>query len=190
MNTPIITPVALDNLSNDSQKILDLIPGNGLKGVYAPINVLGTLLHGKNLLGDFLTYWVNAKNNMSLNCREQEIIILRMGYHYQSNYVWKHHIPVAKEFDITDDEIALLDSSIIASETFSSKEKALIAFCDQMVLKRNVSNELWTKYQDVLTTENVLDLIHLVSQYVVFALTNNIFRVEVEASLDQFRSLH
>lgn len=190
MQKPIVTPVALDNLCADSQKILDLIPGNGLKGEFAPINVLGTLLYGKNLLGDFLTYWVNAKNNMTLNCREQEIIILRMGYHYQSNYVWKHHIPVAKEFEITDNEIEVLSHSIINCETLSNKEVALLAFCDQMVLKRNVTNELWEKYQDVLTTENVLDLIHLVSQYVVFALTNNIFRVEVESSLDQFKSLH
>ena len=189
MNTPLVTPVALDNLSADSQKILDLIPGNGLKGEFAPVNVLGTLLHGKNQLGDFLTYWVNAKNNMSLSCREQEIIILRMGYHYQSNYVWKHHIPVAKEFDITDNEIISLDSSNIECETFSAKESALLAFCDQMIIRRNVSNELLGKYQKVLTSENILDLIHLVSQYVVFALTNNIFRVEVEASLDQFRSL-
>ena len=185
-----ITPKNMNNLSQTATKALELIPGDGLKGIYAPVNVLGTLLYGENLITDFLTYWVNSKNQMSLSVREQEIIILRMGYHYKCDYVWKHHIPVATEFGVTENELTELKINEFDSTKFSKTEAALISLCDQMMRERNVSDELWLSTKDILQTNQVVDLIHLIGQYVIFALTNNVFKVEVEPSLKDFSSVN
>lgn len=189
MSNSRIEPKDLNKLSSNNQEILNLIPGNGLKGEYAPINVLGTLLYGENLLGDFLNYWINAKNNMTLSVKEQELIILRMGHHYNCDYVWKHHIPVATEFDVSMLQINELKKNHINFELFNLKEAALLQLCDEMIINKNISDLSWNKFNQLINPNMLIDLIHLISQYVVFALTNNVFKVEVEASLVEFSSV-
>ena len=60
---------------------------------------------------------------------------------------------------------------------------------DEMVLKHNVSDAAWDLYKNELTDGEIVDLISLVSQYVLFALTNNVLRVAVEQNLDEIESL-
>lgn len=92
---------------------------------------------------------------MGLTVREQELVILRIALHYDCNYVWNHHVPVAMEFGINQTE---LDAA-------------------------------WGLYKKELTDGEMVDLISLVSQYVFFALTNNVLRVAVEQNLDEIESL-
>ena len=58
-----------------------------------------------------------------------------------------------------------------------------------MVLKHNVSDAAWELYKKELTDSEMVDLISLVSQYVLFALTNNVLRMAVEQNLDEIESL-
>lgn len=166
------------------QQILQRIPGDGLKGRYAPVNVLGTLMHSPDILGEFLDYWVTCKLKLTLSIREQELVILRMGVLYGSAYVWKHHVPVAIEFGIQKEELAALRASSLPA-AFAKREQALLEFTDTMVIHRDIDETVWGKYRDVLTQRDVLDLIHLISQYVLFALTNNVMRVELEKPLQE-----
>lgn len=184
-----IAPKDLNNLTSSASDVLKNIPGDGLKGIYSPVNILGTLLYGEKLLGDFLTYWVNSKNNMSLSVKEQELIILRMGFHYKCDYVWKHHIPVAIEFGITSEQQLELKIKDFNQHKFDQVEATLIRICDEMIETKNVADKSWREAMNILSANQVIDLIHLVGQYVIFALTNNVFKVEVESSLKDFSSV-
>ena len=160
---------------------LDRIPGAGLKGDGFPHNVLGVLMHSPDTFGPFLEYWVTCKEKMSLSVREQELVILRMASLYRSDYVWKHHVPVAKEFGVTDAELqAVRDADLGA---FDAREAALLALTDEMVEDRMVSAASWRDRAAGLSDGDVVDLIGLVSQYVLFALANNVAQVRVEDAL-------
>ena len=99
-----VNPKDVDSMRPEWLEILQRIPGDGLKGKYAPRNVLGMLMYNPDTLGPFLDYWVTSKQKMGLTVREQELVILRMALHYDCNYVWKHHVPVALEFGINQTE--------------------------------------------------------------------------------------
>ena len=183
-----IAPISIDLMSQEMLEILKKIPGDGLKGKFSPVNVLGTLMYNTDTLPQFLDYWVNAKLKMGFSIREQELIILRMGFLYNCNYVWKHHIPVAVEFGVAMHEIEAL-KKVPLSPIFNPREEALLVLTDSLVNERNISDDLWDKYQDKLSDSEKIDLITIVSQYVVFALVNNVMRVEIESNLDEFPSL-
>jgi 4-carboxymuconolactone decarboxylase len=180
--SPRIQPLPMEQMQESWLKTLEKLPGAGLKGLYSPVNVFGTLQHNPDTYGSFLEYWVTSKLKMGLTPREQELVILRMGYHYQCNYVWKHHVPVGKEFGITDAELEALKTRQLPA-SFSSRESALLHLTDEMVERRNVSDEIWNKWSNELKDSEKIDLISLVSQYVFFALLNNVIRVEVEEPL-------
>ena len=185
---PRVLPMPMSQMQESWLKTLERLPGAGLKGLYAPVNVFGTLQHNPNTYGAFLDYWVTSKLEMGLTPREQELVILRMGYHYQCNYVWKHHVPVGMEFGITEAELEAVKTTPLPS-IFSPRESALLHLTDEMVESRNVSDKTWNKWSQELKDSEKIDLISLVSQYVFFALLNNVIRVEVEQPLSAIPGL-
>jgi alkylhydroperoxidase family enzyme len=68
-------------------------------------------------------------------------------------------------------------------KAFNGLERALHTLTEAMVEDRTVSAELWSEYGSQLSAQQVVDLIGLGSQYVLFALTNNVFQVPIEASM-------
>jgi 4-carboxymuconolactone decarboxylase len=182
MTAPRIEPVGIDTLTASQQAILDRIPGNGLKGEHAPVNVLGTLLRAPSTLTEFLDWWVAGKQRMRLSVREQELVILRMGVLYGSEYVWRHHVVVGREFGVDDCELDALREGRF--EVFDEpRERAYLELTDELVERRDVDDATWERVHAVLDDEQVLELIGLVSQYVLFALTNKVFRVALEPSM-------
>ena len=110
-----------------------------------------------------------------------------MGCLYSSDYVWKHHVPVAREFGVAPEEITALRQGHF--EAFGERERALLSLTEAMVCERWVSAEAWATHGQLLQVQEVVDLIALVAQYVLFALTNNVLQVPLEASLRQASGL-
>ena len=174
-----ITPLSTDNLSPECVKILERLPGKGLQGEGFPYNLLGILMHSPETLETFLDYWVTSKAKMGLSVREQELVILRMAVLYRSEYVWKHHVKVGREFGINDAELDAIRHSSYA--TFSSeRERALLKLTDTFMNDRYLPPKLWHQSKTVLNSQDFVDLISLVSQYVLFALNNVCLQVQVE----------
>lgn len=187
-SSPKLTPKDINEMKPEWLEILKRIPGDGLKGKYAPVNVLGSLMYNPDTLGQFLDYWVTSKLKMGFTVREQELVILRMAVLYDCNYVWKHHVPVGVEFGITDAELSALKSASIP-DSFSSREKAILDLTDEMVQNRNVHDDTWNRCKPFLKDSEMIDLISLVSQYVLFSLTNNVIRVRVEDNLRDIQGI-
>ena len=177
-----ITPLSTDDLRPEWMEILGRLPGSGLKGEGFPRNLLGILMHNQETLGPFLDYWVTSKSKMGLTVREQELVILRMGVLYRSEYVWKHHVKVGREFGIDDAELDAIRQGSYASLPVA-RERALLELTDAFVNDRSLSPELWKRTRDVLDSQDFVDLISLVSQYVLFALTNVCIQVQLEPAV-------
>jgi 4-carboxymuconolactone decarboxylase len=187
-NEPRLTPKRVEDMKPEWLEILKRIPGDGLKGKYAPVNVLGSLMYNPDTLGQFLDYWVTSKLKMGFSVREQELVILRMAFHYSCNYVWKHHVPVGVEFGITQEELGALKMADMP-RLFNEREMVILDLTDEMMNTRNVSAQSWQRAKQSLKDSELIDLISLISQYVLFALTNNVVRVEIESSLDAIDGL-
>jgi hypothetical protein len=183
-----IKPLPMSEMHSEWIKTLERLPGAGLKGLYTPVNVFGTLMYNPRTCGPFLEYWVTSKLEMGLSVREQELIILRMGFHYNCNYVWKHHVPVAKEFGVSDAQLEAVKTSPLPT-AFSAHEYALLMLTDELVEHRTIREEAWIKWGMGLEKPVLLDLISIVSQYVFFALLNNAIQVEIEEPLTKIPGL-
>jgi 4-carboxymuconolactone decarboxylase len=179
---PRIAPLSTGDLRPGWVEILERIPGKGLKGEGFPHNVLGVLMQNQETLGPFLDYWVTSKAKMGLTVREQELVILRMAVLYRSEYVWKHHVKLGREFGVSDTELdAIRHGSYTAFA--APRERAFLELTDAFMNDRSLSPELWNQTKGVLAAQDFVDLISLVSQYVLFALTNVCLQVQVEPAL-------
>lgn len=178
---PRIAPLPTDGLRPEWVEILGRLPGTGLKGDAFPRNVLGVLMYNQETLGLFLDYWVTSKAKLGLSVREQELVILRMGVLYRSEYVWKHHVRVGREFGIGDVELDAVRNG--AYTALAERERAFLELTDAFVNERALPPELWSRTRDILGARDFVDLITLVSQYVLFALANVCLQVQLEPAL-------
>jgi 4-carboxymuconolactone decarboxylase len=174
-----IPSLPTDDLRPEWGKILGRLPGSGLQGEGFPHNLLGVLMQNQETLGPFLDYWVTSKSKMALTVREQELVILRMAVLYRSEYVWKHHVKVGREFGISDAELDAIRQGAYLTFT-SERERALLELTDAFMNERSLSPTLWNSTKQVLGSRDFVDLISLVSQYVLFGLTNVCMQVQVE----------
>jgi 4-carboxymuconolactone decarboxylase len=184
---PRLEPRPMEELSPACLAILGRIPGAGLKGDGFPRHVLGSIMHNPRTLESFLDFWVSSKTLMDLSVREQELVILRMACLFRSDYVWKHHLPVGREFGISEEEVAAVHAG--AHEAFPAREAALLALTDELVEARTIRSELWERHRPALADGQVVDLVSLVAQYVFFALMNNALQVQVESGVAGERGL-
>lgn len=175
---PRIVPRPVEGMRPEWVATLERLPGRGLKGAGFPHHLLGTMMSSEETFGPFLEYWVTCKHTMSLSPREQELVILRMAALYASNYVWRHHVPVARELAVTDDELHAVRTG--RSERFSARERTLLALTDELVDARTIRRDVWDAHASHLDDVEVVDLVHLVAQYTLFALMNNAVQVAVE----------
>jgi 4-carboxymuconolactone decarboxylase len=192
LSTPRITSLPMDALPTDVKRSLDRLPADSFKNKYAPSNVLGTIAKSDKVAASFLDHWVSSKKLMDLSNREQELIILRMAVHYRSDYVWKHHVIIGKEFGITDAQLKALQQIpfiVRQEEGFSSRDLGLIAFTDDFNIIRTVSNETWQNYNRYFKESEIIDAILVASHYVFFALINNSLCVDIEPALDEIPRL-
>jgi len=179
--TPRIAPRPVEEMRHEWLDTVARLPGGGLKGTGFPRNCLGTLMISDGTIGPFLEYWVTCKERMSLSVREQELVILRMGVLYASNYVWMHHVPVGREFGVTDEELRAVRTG--EYEGFPAREQALLALTDELTEARTIRREVWDAYRANLGDIEVVDLVNLLAQYVLFALINNAAQTTVEEGL-------
>jgi alkylhydroperoxidase family enzyme len=177
-----LAPLSTDDLRPEWVDILGRLPGRGLKGEGFPRNLLGILMHNPETLGPFLDYWVTSKAKMGLTVREQELVILRMGVLYRSEYVWKHHVKVGREFGIDDAELDAIRRGSYSGFP-AERERALLELTDTFVNQRSLPPALWERMRDILGSRDFVDLISLVSQYVLFALTNVCLQVQLEPAV-------
>lgn len=178
---PRVEPLPVEAMRPEWLETLGRIPGAGLKGDGFPRNVLGMLIQSPETVGSFLEWWVTGKERMALSVREQELVILRMACLFGSNYVWQHHVPVGREFGIVDDELEAVRTAHF--DHFGPRERALLALTDELMEERTISAATWAAHATQLSTVDLVDLIGLVAQYVLFALMNNAMQVQIEATL-------
>jgi alkylhydroperoxidase family enzyme len=179
---PRIAPLSTDDLRPEWLEILARLPGTGFRGEGFPRNVLGVLMLNPETLGPFLDYWVTSKAKMGLSVREQELVILRMAVLYRSEYVWKHHVKVGREFGINDAELEAIRQGSYAAIA-AAREHAFLELTDAFVNDRSLPPDLWNWTKDILGSRDFVDLISLVSQYVFFALANVCLQVQLEPAV-------
>lgn len=171
--------MSANELLSNCADAFSLLPGTALEGKNAPVNVFGQLMTSPDVSNLFIPYWAASKTALALSVREQELIILRSAFLFQCDYVWGHHVPVIKEAGATDEEITRVTQPI-ATAGWSEKEAALLMMTDQLFSHANITNELWDEIKRHYSDAQLVDIIMVCSQYLLFNSVNNVFGLQLE----------
>ncbi|BBY40933.1 carboxymuconolactone decarboxylase [Mycobacterium mantenii] len=139
-------------------------------------NALSTLAHHPALAKAFLRFNVHLLTSSTLPARIRELAILRVAHRRQSTYEWSHHVSMAKDEGITDDQI----DAVKRGEAADPFDRAVITAVDELEEKSQMSDQTWAALGERLNDQQRMDFIFTVGCYALLAMAFNTFGVELE----------
>lgn len=102
-------------------------------------------------------------DQQTLNARDREIAILRIGWLNQAPYEWEQHVRIARAAGITDDEIERIGKGPKAG--WNRHDAALIQAADDLFENSVVSDKTWKTLAERYNTQQMMDVVFTIGQY-------------------------
>src|SRR5271154_955906 len=103
LSEPRIAPVPEAEWTEEQRKVLE--PFVAQNRLY---NIFTTLARNPKALRAFLAWGPYPLQQPSLNPRERELVILRIGFLCKSGYEWAQHVRIGQQAGLTSTEIAMI----------------------------------------------------------------------------------
>ncbi|MEE2852908.1 MAG: carboxymuconolactone decarboxylase family protein [Actinomycetota bacterium] len=144
-------------------------------------NALSTLAHHPALAKAFLRFNVHLLTSSTLPARIRELAILRVAHRRQCAYEWSHHVRMAKDEGITDEQIAAVRRfGDGGAEDLDAFDRAVITGVDELDEKSELSDQTWAALGERLSDQQRMDFVFTVGCYALLAMAFNTFGIQPE----------
>lgn len=154
--------VSFRDLSTLSEKDRELAERTQVNGKV--VNIFRVLMQHPTLTrawSKFASYILS--DQQTLNARDREIAILRIGWLNQAPYEWEQHVRIAKAAGITGDEIERIGKGPKAG--WNRHDAALLQAADDLFENSVVSDETWKTLAERYNTQQMMDVVFTIGQY-------------------------
>lgn len=124
-------------------------------------------------LGQYCRY------DSSLPTRLSELAILTMAVHWQSEFEWWAHKPIALKAGIQPDTVEALRSRSPSVPFAQEDERIVHEFVNTLVNTKQVPRPLYEEAVATLGADNVVDLVGLAGYYTLISMTINVFEIGI-----------
>lgn len=139
-------------------------------------NALSTFVNHPALAKAFLGFNIHLLYGSTLPPRIRELAILRVAHRRECGYEWTHHVTLAKQTGISDDEIA----AVRRGDAHDEFERAVLTGVDELDEKSQLSDKTWAALGERLDDRQRMDYIFTVGCYTLLAMAFNTFGVALE----------
>ena len=122
----------------------------------------------------WLTFVWNAeaRKDSALTLYDKELVILRVNYLCNDDWVWGQHVPIAKRNGRTEQEIARIPKGARAAG-WTEKDRLLLTAVEELHQDYFISDTTWNGLAKIYNTRQMLDLIFTVGNYHLNAMYTN-----------------
>ena len=169
----------VDEADLQEKTLASLAPYRDQDGrIYA---IWATLAHHEDALRRYLVFSNHVLGKNTLPLPSRELMILRIAARAQAAYEWDQHVRIARR-------AGLADETILAAATgtwggLDDLDQVLLTATDSLVDRQGVDDELWSRLTAHLSTEQVIDVLYTVGQYLTIATVINTLGVRTEGDL-------
>jgi AhpD family alkylhydroperoxidase len=142
-------------------------------------NLYRTLAHAPAML----EAWTNFAWPLRTECRApralRELVILRAAHLSGSDYEWAHHVPMARESGVTEQQLECLPAWRQAS-CFDPLQRATLDVVDCIVGDGHVPDEPFDRLRQLVDEQQLVEIVLTASFYVCVARVLAALNVELE----------
>lgn len=149
---------------------------------WPPFNLHRVLAHNPETLGSWIGFGTHILRGNTLGERLRELVILRIAWNARCAYEWGQHAGLSARLGIPEEDIARVTEGP-AAPGWTTLESALLAGVDGLMRSTSVSDETYATLAAELSERQLIDFVFLVGEFVLVAMTLNLFRVEPDPGL-------
>jgi len=172
---PRLAPTTEQDWDDETRGLLDAV---------GRLNIFTTLAHHPKLLKRWLVFGGHVLAKSTLPARERELVILRVGWRCGSPYEFGQHTLIGRREGVTDEEVRRL--TVDGVEGWAPRDAVLLAAVDELVAEHRLSDATWEALVADWSTQQVMDLVFAVGQYVLTCMALNSFGVELDEGVPGF----
>jgi 4-carboxymuconolactone decarboxylase len=139
-------------------------------------NVLATLVRHPDLTRAYLPFNAYLLRESLLTPRIREVALLRIVLRCDCDYLWFHHLPIARQAGLTDHDI----DGIRTARCADALDDVVVRAVDDLVAFNTITQSTWDRLADHLDSEQCMDLVFTIGGYQLLALAVNTFGVQDE----------
>jgi 4-carboxymuconolactone decarboxylase len=144
-------------------------------------DVVATMLRHPQLYGRMIDMSIQLGLNGTLSPRQQELVILRVGWLCQAPFEFGEHVAKGKRFGLTSDEIERIVEGPEA-EGWDELDRAMLRAVDELHGDAMISDATWTILARHLDDRQLIELPILAGQFVLVAYSQNSLRLRLNDS--------
>jgi 4-carboxymuconolactone decarboxylase len=152
--------------------------GHGAANLYA---TLATNKTASNAMAGVMTYLFYGEN-AQLDERTRELIVLRLAWNTLTVYHFGQHTAIARNSDISDDEI-FLTTRPLSEGTWSPRDVAVLQMVDDLYADDFVTDATWRDLSEHFGNEDIMAMMVLSGAYRMHAAVINSFGVQLDEGI-------
>ncbi|MEE6136435.1 carboxymuconolactone decarboxylase family protein [Mycobacterium sp. 050128] len=171
-----LSPLPADEWDERSRRaIASLIPVERANPQGAG-NILSTLVRHPELARAYLPFNTYLLNGSTLSARVREIALLRAVHRRNCDYLWSHHLPIARRAGLRPDETDAIRDGQLADDV----DQSVLTAVDDLVDTGTISTPTWDQLGRHFTDPERMDLVFTIGGYCLLAMAVNAFGIEDE----------
>ncbi|MDP6376288.1 MAG: carboxymuconolactone decarboxylase family protein [Pseudomonadales bacterium] len=177
LDEPRVAPLEADAWDEKAKEVMARFDGPG-----EVLNIFKTLVNHPDLMRRWIVFGNHVLGKSTLDVRERELVILRIGYLCQSAYEWGQHVLISREAGMTEEEIRSCKTDSRAPG-LSELDRLLFKATEELHEDAFIADETWSGLQEYLSTQQLMDLVFTVGQYNLVSMALNTFGVQADKGL-------
>lgn len=177
LSEPRITPLEPDRWDTAAREALKPVANQD-----PVLNIFKTLANHPDLVRRWMVFANHILGKSTLEVRERELLILRIGYLCQAGYEWGQHVQIARRAGMTAAEIRSAKSGP-DTPGLSDVDRLLLQATDELHADSHVSDETWSGLSGHFDTRQLMDIVFTVGQYNLVSMALNSFGVMADEGL-------
>lgn len=146
-----------------------------------PANVFRALANSPDLLRAYMQFGMWMRTECALDPRLRELAILQVSYMMKNEYEYSHHVKIAGDYGVSDDDIrALIASNEGSHNELGEVERLVLAASRQMTDNGTISDDVWLALTSHLDAARMVELVMIVTFYGCNARVLSTLQVDVE----------
>ena len=146
-------------------------------------NVLGIFGHQLSLGSAWLHYNGVLLQDVSLEPRLRELLILRVAWLSRSRYEWVQHARLGQQAGLTYAQVEAVTRGA-DDAVWTPLERHLLAATDQLLDVQRVDDATWSALREELDSGQLLEVLFIVGSYLCLSLVFNSVGLELDADMD------
>jgi len=172
-----VVPLERDQLTEEQLDILG--DRNDPRG---ELNFFKVLVQHPKLFKSYTPFAMQLGLHTTLPARDREVLVLRTCTLCHETYELAHHLYIARQAGMTDEEIRLAQQG---SDCLAPFERTLARAAEELVSDFCVSDETWAVLAERYNTEQMIEVVFMVANYALLAMVNNSLDIQPEEAVEE-----